>query len=56
MDFNIEAVYYLEQHDYDFKKALQEYKKDLQAELDLAAEMKKSKKKKKRVSNSNGNI
>ena len=33
MDFQIEALYYLDQVNYDFKKALKEYQTDLETEL-----------------------
>ena len=45
MDFEIEAVYYLEQTNYDFKGALKEYVLDLQTEIQMAKDLKKNPKK-----------
>lgn len=45
-DFKTEAIFYLEENQYDFNQSVKNYKQDLNAELELVEEKKREKKNK----------
>jgi hypothetical protein len=54
-DFKTEALYYLNETNYDFREAVKQYKSDLESELQMARDKKKEKKTSKKRTSKVGN-